>query len=81
MPLASARHDCPGQCGRRVVHSMLACGICWPRLPEDLRRNVVRADNIRRRRPEDTALIRAHRSAVVACLDWYRANTTETTHA
>lgn len=76
------RHDCPGHCGRRIVNKMLACGPCWLELPEDLRRNIIRADNIRQRKPDDTALIRAHRNAVVAALAWYRANTnTETTHA
>lgn len=75
MPLASARHDCPGQCGRRVTHAMLACAHCWARLPEDLRHAVARADAIRRRDPVDPDRIRAHRIAVVACLTWYRQNT------
>lgn len=79
MTTFNARHDCPGQCGRRVIHKMLACGPCWLELPQQLRDNVVRADKIRQRKPLDGALIRAHRSAVTAALAWYRANTKETT--
>lgn len=75
MATFNERHDCPGQCGRRVVHSMLACGICWPRLPQDLRDAVTRTDNIRRRNPNDPVRSKAHRLAVVACLAWYRQNT------
>lgn len=68
------RHDCPGQCGRKVSRAMLACYDDWHRLPEDLRHAVSRADAIRRRSPDDPDRIRAHRQAVVACIAWYRAN-------
>lgn len=75
MPLASARHDCPGQCGIRVTHAMLACAPCWARLPADLRHAVARADAIKRRSPADSIRVAEHRRAVVACLTWYRQNT------
>lgn len=79
MPTFNHRHDCPGHCGRRVIHSMLACGPCWLELPQQLRDAVTKADNIRRRDPKDPVRIAAHRRAVAACLAWYRANTKETT--
>ena len=79
MARLNGRHDCPGQCGRRIVPTMLACGLCWMQLPADLREAITKADAIRRRDPGDPDRIRAHRRAVVAALAWYRHNTKETT--
>lgn len=61
-------HDCPGDCGAKVLPNMLACRVCWARLPQDIRRAVNFAYAKRRTQP------RLHRAALAEALAWYRAN-------
>lgn len=68
-------HTCPGQCGRSVAHSRLACPDCWRRLPEAFQRGVTQAYASLRRNPADASRATAHRLAVTEALAWYRQNT------
>ena len=61
-------HGCPGDCGAQVAHHQLACRRCWYRLPQVLREDVT---NAYRRRADNPA---AHRAALLAASQWYRAN-------
>lgn len=40
-----ASHYCPGRCGAIVEHGgkTFICRSCWPRLPEDIRKTIVRS--------------------------------------
>lgn len=62
------QHDCPGGCGTRVNRVLLACRLCWQRLPAMLRDRV---NATYRRRTQDP---RAHRDAVREASLWYRNN-------
>lgn len=33
----SARHPCPGPCGRQIQPHLFACSSCWNRLPPAVR--------------------------------------------
>lgn len=68
------RHGCPGDCGATVARRMLACRACWWRLPEELRNELNRADQIRRRNPNDPERVAQHRRVVARALRWYRDN-------
>lgn len=68
-------HACPGQCGRSVSRSRLACPDCWQRLPEPFQRGVTTAYTRMRRNPADASRAIAHRVAVSDALAWYRQNT------
>jgi hypothetical protein len=56
-------HDCPGGCHRPVPHHRFACGSCWQRLPEDIRRRIVSSHG---RDPD------GHWDAVTDAFAWYR---------
>ena len=72
MATFNARHDCPGRCGRRIIHKMLACAPCWRLLPYDLQRAVADADFERRRHASSAMHAIAHRRAAAAVRRWYR---------
>lgn len=72
--MTDTRHPCPGQCGRTVAHTMLACRDDWNRLPHNLRVAVMEANILRRKDPGDNEKGRAHRALVAEALAWYRAN-------
>jgi hypothetical protein len=55
----TAEHRCPGGCGVMVARARLACPDCWPLLPAELRRRVIRG------RGRDLA-------AISRALAWYR---------
>jgi hypothetical protein len=77
MPTAHHRKDCPGQCGRRIIHAVVACGPCQTELPTDLREELAVTAAARSLDPTDPAAINLHRHAVTAALAWYRGNTTQ----
>ncbi len=64
----SDTHDCPGGCGGQVPRHQLACKPDWFRLPLPLRKAINAAYLARARNPT------AHRAALRAAFDWYRAN-------
>lgn len=68
--MAEKRHDCPGECGRTVGYRMFACPACWRRLPGVHQADVMRS--FRRRATEPAA----HRRAMLAASNWYRAHPT-----
>jgi hypothetical protein len=55
-------HDCPGGCGAPVVRHRFACGVCWRRLPAQLRRAITSTYNV-----DHTA----HARAMVRAMHWY----------
>jgi hypothetical protein len=69
-------HDCPGECGRQVAQSKLACPACWWRLPRNLAAVVTRTYYARLRNPTDNTRTSAHRAAVADATQWYRDNPT-----
>ena len=64
----SHRHDCPG-CGiPGMPPEMLACVMCWRRLPDEYRRLVNATYRTRNLFPRD------HLQAVLDSIRWYREN-------
>jgi hypothetical protein len=61
-------HECPGGCGANVPYHLLACRICWRRLPAHLKADVNLAWRNRTADPD------AHTLAVEAAYEWYRGN-------
>ncbi len=57
-------HGCPGDCGRTVPRTRLACPHCWYRLPRDLQAAITSAYAAMRRNRNNTHAIQAHRAAV-----------------
>ena len=62
---------CPG-CGRTIRLSFYACGLCWRRLPAELRTAILRAWGRRQRGVEGAAA--EHEHAKVDADAWLQEN-------
>lgn len=69
--MSANHHTCPGNCGRMVAQTKLACRDCWYRLPRMLQLAVTDGYAKRRRNLADAT---AHRLALAEALAWYRDN-------